>query len=229
MLILTPTSQLADCMEIQVIGLLGPVLGFEWLLSSFQVSLISATVFLGTSIGAPMFGYIGDKYGRKTVLMLGAALTCFYGLLSAFSSHFIWILILRSLVGVGVAAQSQAVSYFSEFLPAKSRGRGVAFLAIAYSLGAILEACLAVLILDPYGWQLWLMVSALPMLVFLFFMSFFPESPRFLNTSGFNSKAMLTLRMVADENSTHLPKGMLKRDKKVNVLIYYLITFQILP
>ena len=58
---------------------------------------------------------------------------CYYGIVSAVSPSLAWLLILRLLVGFGVGGGPQAVTYYSEFLPNKLRGRLIILVEVLIS------------------------------------------------------------------------------------------------
>ena len=65
-------------------------------------------VFAGMMVSSGIWGKICDKYGRKVELILCSAFTFYYGVLSAVAPNFIWILILRGLVGFGIGGVPQS-------------------------------------------------------------------------------------------------------------------------
>ncbi|KAK2188310.1 hypothetical protein NP493_136g03000 [Ridgeia piscesae] len=201
---------IADSMEVMALSILGPTLTCEWRLNSTQEALITTVVFVGYLFGSPIFGYIGDTYGRRTSLTMSAAWAVYYGLLSTLSPRYAWLLILRGLLGVGVGGVPQAVTYASEFLPNKIRGQCILALEFFWAFGALFEVLLAMWLLQSYGWHWWLAASALPLVVFLSMTSFFPESPRYQIVRGEVDKAEATIIKIAKENKATLPRGRLR-------------------
>lgn len=76
------------------------------------------------------------------------------------------------------------------------------------ALGAVLAAGLAWLLLDEYGWRVFLATCAIPS-VFVVFLRIFinHESPRYLLTSNQTEKAIKVLKLIAKNNKTVLPDG----------------------
>src|SRR5690606_36141375 len=88
--------------------------------------------------GVALSGELGDRYGRRPVLVLAAvlflvsALGC--GLLPTFQS----IIVARILGGVGVGIASSMVPlYISEIAPASIRGRLVTYYQLAVTFGIL--------------------------------------------------------------------------------------------
>ncbi|RUS79290.1 hypothetical protein EGW08_012945 [Elysia chlorotica] len=65
---------MADSMEIMLLSILGPVLSCEWYLPPWKQALLTTLVMTGMMLGSTYWGFITDKYGRKTVFWaVGAA------------------------------------------------------------------------------------------------------------------------------------------------------------
>jgi len=79
-----------------------------------------------------------------------------------------------------------------------------------WSVGTVLEAGLAWLILPTLGWRWLLVISALPLLLVLLGLLLLPESPRYLLSAGKADRALEILREIARENGNFLPEGTLK-------------------
>jgi putative MFS transporter len=198
----------ADAMEVLLISFVLPAVGEEWGLSNTQKGLLGTAVFLGMLVGAWGWGWISDRIGRKTGFISTVAIDSIFGLLSAFSPSFIWLLILRALTGVGVGGTLPVdYSIFAEYLPAKKRGRYLVLLEAFWALGSIAAAGLAWLIVPRFGWRWLLVVSALPGLIIYFIRRSIPESPRYLLVSGRSDEARRVLDLVARENGVTLSAG----------------------
>jgi len=57
--------------------------------------------------GSFTFGIIADKYGRRRVILLSAILNTIFGMLTAFSPSYYWILLARTLVGFALSGAAQ--------------------------------------------------------------------------------------------------------------------------
>lgn len=198
----------ADAMEVLLIAFILPAIGEEWQLTNAQKGLLGTSVFLGMLLGAWGWGWISDRIGRKTGFISTVAIDSIFGLLSAFSPSFIWLLILRTITGIGVGGTLPVdYSIFAEYLPAKSRGRYLVLLESFWALGTIAVAGLAWLIVPRLGWRWLLAVSALPGLLIFFIRRSIPESPRYLLVSGKSDEARQVLERVGRENGRELSLG----------------------
>ena len=200
---------MADAMEVMVLSFLSHAAKCHFHLSGFEVAFISAVVFFGMLIGSQPYGWLLDTYGRRKGLFIAVFFLGLYGFLSAFSPSYVWLLILRFLVGVNLSAVPQALTYFLEFLPTQRRSQGVISISVWWSIGTIFEACLAMGVMPSLGWRYLLGLSACPVLLALLFFPFVPESPRFLMVTGQTEKAMQVLEVIAKSRGMSLPPGRL--------------------
>ncbi|XP_069135340.1 synaptic vesicle 2-related protein-like [Argopecten irradians] len=209
--ILTGFAWMADAMEMMILAILSPALHCEWQLESWQQALITTIVFCGMFCSSSFWGSVCDKYGRRSELILCSVFTCYFGILSAFSPTFIWMLILRGLVGFGIggALLSRTVTLYAEFLPSSSRARCVVLVEIFWAIGACFEVLLALVVMPTLGWKWLLGLSALPLLLFSICCFWLPESARYDMCRGQPEKAMATLERIAKENGKPMPLGRL--------------------
>ena len=121
-------SWMADAMEMMILAILGPVSRCEWFLEPWDEALLSTVVFVGMFVSSSLWGKVCDQYGRKSGIVLSSAWIMYFGILSAVSPSYNWILFLRFLVGFGISGLGQVVVLYAEFVPA--RYRAVTILAL---------------------------------------------------------------------------------------------------
>lgn len=198
----------ADAMEVLLIAFALPAISQEWALTNAQKGLLGTAIFVGMLAGAWGWGWVSDRVGRKTGFISTVAIDSVFGLLSAFSPSFAWLVALRAITGIGVGGTLPVdYSIFAEYLPARKRGRYLVLLESFWALGTIVAAGLAWLVVPSLGWRWLLGISALPGLIIFFIRRHVPESPRYLLVSGEAGKARQVLEQVARYNGTELPEG----------------------
>ncbi|XP_066262466.1 synaptic vesicle 2-related protein isoform X4 [Euwallacea similis] len=119
---------MADSMEMTILSILSPALHCSWHLTRYQQALTTTIVFLGMMLSSTFWGNLSDRYGRKHALSLCAVLLFYYGLLSSIAPSFMWMLLLRGLVGFAIGCTPQSVTLYAEFLPTKQRAKCVVLL-----------------------------------------------------------------------------------------------------
>ncbi|KAG2547277.1 hypothetical protein PVAP13_9KG077000 [Panicum virgatum] len=144
----------AEAMEVMLLSFLGPFVREQWNISPQSESMLSSVVFAGMLIGACAWGFVSDKYGRRTGLLFSTMFTSGMGFLSALSPNYLCLVALRFLVGVGVGGSHVFISWFLEFVPAQNRGTWMVILSLFWTLGTILEASLAWVVLPALNWRM---------------------------------------------------------------------------
>ncbi|KAK6915235.1 Major facilitator superfamily [Dillenia turbinata] len=207
----------SEAMEMMLLSFIGPSVQSEWGLSSSQESLITSVVFAGMLVGAYSWGIVSDTYGRRRGFLITAIITSSAGLLSGFAPNYISLLIIRGLVGVGLGGGHVLLSWFLEFVPAPNRGTWMVVFQGFWSIGAILEASLAWLVMPKLGWRWLLGLSALPSSLLLLFYSITPESARYLCMKGRIADAANVMEKIARMNGKELPPGILVSDHQIEL------------
>jgi SHS family lactate transporter-like MFS transporter len=143
---------------------------------------VSLTLF-ARPFGAFVFGMLGDRYGRRPMLMLDVALFSFFELASAFAPNLTALFVLRLLFGFAMGGEwGLGSSLTMEIIPEKSRGFVSGLLQQGYACGNLLAALLFWLLFDHIGWRGMFMVGFLPSLLVLYIRSSVPESPVWQHT-----------------------------------------------
>ncbi|XP_072921934.1 synaptic vesicle 2-related protein isoform X2 [Hemitrygon akajei] len=207
--VLTGLAWMADAMEMMILSILAPQLHCEWRLPSWQVAFLTSVVFIGMMSSSSLWGNISDQYGRKTGLKVSVIWTLYYGILSAFSPVYSWLLVLRGLAGFGIGGVPQSVTLYAEFLPMKSRAKCILLIEVFWAFGTVFEVLLAVVVMPTLGWRWLLILSAVPLMIFAVLCFWLPESARYDVLSGNQEKALATLKRIATENGAPMPLGKL--------------------
>ena len=168
-------------------------------LSSFMHGFTISSALIGTVIGALISGRPADRYGRKPVLFIIAALYVTTAVGSALAHNLSSFIIFRFFGGIGVGASSVvAPTYIAEISPAKIRGRMTALFQFNVIFG-ILIAYVSNFLLRNMGsepWRWMLGVAGIPAFIFFSLLFIIPESPRFLIKIGQVVKARTILEKI---------------------------------
>ena len=187
-----------DGLEVTLAGSLGGVLTrHETLgLTDTQVGASATCYLAGAVIGALLFGYGTDRFGRKKLFFITVAVYLIGTALSGFSWSFASYAFFRALTGAGIGGEYAAInSAIDELIPARVRGRVDLMINGSYWLGAALGAGATVVLLDPrrlpiwLGWRCAFGIGATLGLIVIFFRRWIPESPRWLMIHGRNVEA----------------------------------------
>jgi MFS transporter, SHS family, lactate transporter len=154
-----------------------------------EVSAVSYALFLTLAmrfVGAFVFGRLGDRFGRKPILMLDIVSYSVVGALAAFAPTLWMFLALRALFGIAMGGEwGLGSSLAMESIPPRARGVVSGVLQCGYPTGYLLASVAYGLLYQrsfggfTIGWRAMFLLSFLPALVVLFIRSHVPESPPF--------------------------------------------------
>ncbi|MBT8231767.1 MAG: sugar porter family MFS transporter [Saprospiraceae bacterium] len=180
-----------------IVALGGFLLGFDSAVISGAVKGINeffsmSDAMLGFAVGCVIFGAmagnllagpLADKYGRKNVLIIVAALFTISATWSALATGYTEFIIARIIGGVGIGgAILIAPIYIAEIAPPQLRGSLVSFNQLNIVLG-ISVAYFSNYFLVNYGsesWRWMLGVEAIPAIIYFLSLFTVPKSPRWL-------------------------------------------------
>ncbi|KLN56569.1 MFS transporter [Variovorax paradoxus] len=181
-----------DAMDAAVIAFVLPVLRTDWGLSSVQIGVLASANFIGFFFGALAAGACGDLIGRRKVMMSALAIYCVASLFSGMVNDWTLFLALRIVAGFGAGAESAIIApYLSEFVARRYRGTFTGALAGFFSFGFVAAALLGYFIVPahPQGWRIVIFITALPVVLLLWWRRALPESPRWLESQGRQAEA----------------------------------------
>jgi len=176
-----------DAMDAAVLSFILPVLRTSWSLSSVQIGLLGSSTYIGFFFGALLAGTLGDLIGRRTVMISALALYCAASLVSAAVDTWPPFFVARVVAGMGTGAESAIIApYLAEFVARRLRGSFTGSLAGFFSFGFVAAALLGYFIVPTYeqGWRIVLVITALPVVMLLWWRRALPESPRWLESRG---------------------------------------------
>ncbi len=186
-------------------------------LTKVSVGWFGSSALLGCIAGAAAAGSLGDRFGRKPVLILSALFYFVSALLSTIPESFDLLIPARIIGGLGVGMASVlAPMYIAEFSPPNVRGRVIALYQLSIVLG-ILAAYLSNYGLLGFAadnplafgsegflhrafvseiWRGMFGAEMLPAALFILLLLFVPESPRWLVTKGRSAEALAILTRI---------------------------------
>ncbi|XP_021834933.1 organic cation/carnitine transporter 7 isoform X2 [Spinacia oleracea] len=144
-----------------------------------------------------------------------AIFTSTAGFCSALAPNYAVLLFFRFFVGLGLGGGPVLSSWLLEFIPAPRRGTWMSLFSAFWTVGTLLEASLAWIVMPTLGWRWLLAFSAVPSAVLLIFYRTAPESPRYLCRRGRTDEAVEILERMAKLNQAELPPGILVSDPEV--------------
>src|SRR5271167_3632146 len=154
-------------------------------LSSFDKELVTSLLLVGAAVGAFGSGKLSDMIGRRTVILLTAAIFVLGVLGAAFSPTFSFLVGMRFVIGLAVGSASMAVPlYIGEVAPPRVRGALVSFNQLALTSGILVSFLVDYALSGSAGWRLMFGLAAIPAVLLFVGMLTQAESPVWLVTHG---------------------------------------------
>ena len=126
---------------------------------------ITLTLFARLA-GGYIAGAAADRWGRKLPLMISLVWFAACDAAVAFAPTFGWILVLRTLFGLGMGAEWTAGTTLAmESWPARSRGIASGILQGSWAVGYLLAAAVSAVVLPLWGWRALFVCAAAPALL----------------------------------------------------------------
>ncbi|MGA8402260.1 MAG: MFS transporter [Stellaceae bacterium] len=147
----------------------------------FGVPLVSVLAIFTVTlwvrlIGATASGWLADRVGRKTPLMISILWYSICNFIAGFSPSFWFLFLFRALLGIGMGAEWPAGAALAmESWPARSRGLMSGMLQGSWGLGFLLASVVYGLFYEQIGWRGCLWVGILPALVVVYIRKFVKE------------------------------------------------------
>jgi MFS transporter, SP family, xylose:H+ symportor len=170
--------------------------------STSSIGWANSCALLGCLIGSLAAGSLADRFGRRRVLIVAAALFAISSVLTGWAFSFNSFIVWRIVGGIAIGlASNVSPLYIAELSPPALRGRLVSLNQFAVVVGILLAQIVNWVIARPetshagvtnllyswnvlYAWRWMFTVLIVPSLIFLLASMFVPESPRWLLDRG---------------------------------------------
>jgi AAHS family 4-hydroxybenzoate transporter-like MFS transporter len=174
---------LADGYDNISIAYIAPLLVQEWGIDKSALGPLFSSGLLGGLFGPPIFGYLADRYGRKTTLIWGAFFFGLFTLAQVWANSLGSMMALRFIAGIGIGGVLPiSIALNTEFAPRRIRASMIMLSFVGVALGGATGGLVASLYMGTYGWQVIFWTGGIaPMLVGILAIFLFPESIKFLS------------------------------------------------
>ena len=171
-----------DGYDIGAIAFAAPHLIAEWHIPPKALGLVLSASNIGFLFGAQIFGWIGDRYGRKTALILSNLLFGVLTYAAAYSTDLTQLSWLRFFAGLGIGGViPNLVAINAESAPRNLRAT-MAIIAVGLvPLGGALAGFVGAALVPKYGWQILFEIGGIvPVVIALAAIFGLPESIKFM-------------------------------------------------
>jgi MFS family permease len=162
-LIILTTLNLLDYLDRYLIASLGSLVKAEMGLSDKAFGFLGTAFFLVYLCASPVFGYLGDRWGRVRFMAGGAVLWSLATSLTFWVGSYPALVLARGAVGVGEASfGTLSPAYLADILPLARRGRALGWFYLAIPVGSALAYLVGGLVGSHWGWRPAFLLAGLP-------------------------------------------------------------------
>jgi AAHS family 4-hydroxybenzoate transporter-like MFS transporter len=180
-IIVCALSVVFDGFDLQVMALTVPALSKAWSLSPPQFGAALSASLFGMGLGAAFLAPLGDRFGRRTLLVVSLLAVGISALACAAAENLTQLALFRFLTGVGLGASlPNAIALTADYAPRRHRSALVTAMYCNVATGAMMAGLSAPWLVARLGWQgPFLLGGILPIAAALLLL-ITPESLKFL-------------------------------------------------
>jgi MFS family permease len=193
--------------------------------SDADLGLSSTYYLLGAVIGAIVFGYLTDRWGRRKLFFITLVLYLTATAATGFSWNFVSYTLFRSLTGAGIGGEYAAVnSAVDELIPARVRGHVDLLINSTFWIGSALGSGASLLLLKSQrfaptlGWRFAFFIGALIGVVVLAMRRYVPESPRWLMIHKGPGEAEAVVEQIENDVSHGHPENLEPANRTIKLV-----------
>jgi EmrB/QacA subfamily drug resistance transporter len=147
----------------RIVGDLGGVTHLSWVVTAYV---------LASTVTTPLYGKLGDLYGRKRLLMAAIVIFLIGSALSGLAHSMDQLIVFRALQGLGAGGLLVgAIATIGDLVPPRERGQYMGYMMAAMSLAMIAGPLVGGYITDSLSWR-WIFYINMPVggaaLIYLF-------------------------------------------------------------
>lgn len=179
-----------DGISLLILGFATPSILAEWQVTKIQLSPAVGITAIGMAAGTLLGGKLGDRWGRKPVLVNMVLLFGIADVGCAAADNTATLTAMRFVSGLGFGACfPNAAALVTEWIPRRARSQAVGIMTVGIPVGGMLGAAIAMLVLDRWGWQgSFIVAGLLSIMLGIIVAWLMPESPGWMSRSGPSAK-----------------------------------------
>lgn len=183
-----------------------------------RISWIVVAYLLAATISAPVYGYLGDRFGRRRLMFVALAMFALGAVLNALAPSVTLIAAARFVQGLGgggLMSMSQAL--IGEVIPPRQRGQYQGYLAAIAVTAAAIGPVAGAFLADSFGWRAVFLINIPTAMLATFLLLRLParpgtrkagwnfDAPGLVLFIGFIAPALLALEQARRFDASALP------------------------
>ena len=188
-------AMFADGYDIGALAQAQPALETLWHVPKIAFGPASSASNVGVLLGAPLLGWIGDRYGRRVAIVAGSVVYGLSSLAVAGMHDLNQVIALRFITGIGLGGvMPNTIALNSELSPKRLRATLITLMFVGITLGTSAPGLIAYDWMPHYGWRVLFWVGGIvPLVVSVGLIFALPESVKFLALRGDRPRELLVL------------------------------------
>lgn len=216
---------LADGFDVLAMSYAAPGLAEAWAIDPQQLGAVFSAALVGMALGSLFLAPLADVIGRRTMVLVAAALVSVSMFATAVSASVWHLLVLRFLAGLGIGIIVPiSATLATEYAPARIRNASVVLVSAGFSIGAVSSGLVAEELILAFGWQgLFVTGGVITAALFVISFIFLQESVHFVAAGRLPDAAKIArinriLRSLQRAPLTSLPTPTPQSRSRGNVL-----------
>ncbi len=188
-------AMMADGFDLLNASIAGPALIKQWGIDRASLGPVFSASLAGFFVGAPFFGYLGDRFGRRLAIICSLFFIGVTTLACAWATDLQQLLWLRFLSGLGLGGiLPNVIALNAEYMPRRLRATMLVVMSMGISLGAAVPGLVGVTLMPTYGWPVIFIVGGIiPIVIGLCVIFAIPDSIKFMVLRGGREVAVARL------------------------------------
>ena len=182
LLMVIGTAWLFDAADVALLSFIMPLIKKEWFLNDNQIGLVSSITTVGMMIGALLFGYLADKFGKKNIIIITLLLFSVSNLVLALTTNVEQFMFVRFITGIGLGGELPvATTIIADSFSGHKRSKMLILVDSFWAIGWILASLLAFLFMPIYGWRFTVIITSVMALYTLVIRRHLPQQTNVKN------------------------------------------------
>ena len=175
-------AMFADGFDISALSFAVPELVREWGQPGPAFKYAQAASNVGVLVGAPLLGYVGDRFGRRVAIAMGSVIFGVFTLGMSQATSIDQLTVLRFLTGIGIGGlMPNTIALNAELAPRRWRALLVVLMFTGITLGSGTPGAVAGWLVPTFGWKILFVIGGVvPLAVAVCVWFALPESVKFL-------------------------------------------------
>ncbi len=185
-MMLSTAMMFLDGYDLHAMAFAAPAIICNWGIDKGSLGIVFSAGVFGILVGGLVFGYLGDRIGRRPSIVAATITFGGFSLLTVWAGDLPALIALRFLAGLGIGGLAPlCYSLNLEYVPAKYRGTVVAIIMLGYVAGGSAGGVIAAWLVPHLGWQIVFWIGGvLPLAAAALCFFTLPESIKFLVVHG---------------------------------------------